>query len=356
MLLWWLILRGRACCGSVFLGAQSGSCTFVIVDYVSNYTVSVDTLLYMNKFKGFLYGMTASATFGLLPLFTLPMMAEGMKTDSILCYRMMFASLLVAVLMKVRGVSFAVGLRELKWLVFLGFFYYGSAALLFQGYGSMSSGMATTLHFLYPVGVTLIMALLFKQRPSPFTIFAIILALSGVALLSLRGGGTGDASLMGIVLVLLSGLSYAIYLVTVNNVRRIREMDNLKLTLYVLLSGAGFFLVDATLSGGVQAIPSTSSLTNLLLMACLPTLVSNLALVRAIKSIGSTLTSVLGAMEPLTAIVIGVVVFGERVSVTMALGILLIISAVTLIVLSPLLDKNIADRLRRLAQRPIGRK
>ena len=290
----------------------------------------------MNKFKGFLYGMTASATFGLLPLFTLPTMAEGMKTDSILSYRMMFASLLVAVLMKVRGVSFAVGLRELRWLVFLGFFYYGSAALLFQGYGSMSSGMATTLHFLYPVGVTLIMALLFKQRPSPFTILAIIL--------------------VGILLVLLSGLSYAIYLVTVNNVRRIREMDNLKLTLYVLLSGAGFFLFDATLSGGLQAIPSISSLTNLLLMACLPTLVSNLALVRAIKSIGSTLTSVLGAMEPLTAIIIGVVVFGERVSATMALGILLIISAVTLIVLSPLLDKNVAERLRRFAQRPRPRR
>ena len=297
----------------------------------------------MNKFKGFLYGMTASATFGLLPLFTLPMMSEGMKTDSILSYRMMFASLLVAVLMTVRGGSFAVGLRELKWLVF-------------QGYGSMSSGMATTLHFLYPVGVTLIMALLFKQRPSPFTILAIILALSGVALLSLRGGGAGDASLVGILLVLLSGLSYAIYLVTVNNVRRIREMDNLKLTLYVLLSGAGFFLFDATLSGGVQAIPSISSLTNLLLMACLPTLVSNLALVRAIKSIGSTLTSVLGAMEPLTAIIIGVLVFGERVSATMALGILLIISAVTLIVLSPLLDKNIAERLRRFAQRPRPRR
>lgn len=143
----------------------------------------------MNKFKGFLYGMTASATFGLLPLFTLPTMAEGMTTDSILCYRMLFASLLVAVLMMVRRVNFSVGVRELSWLVLLGFFYYGSAALLFQAYGSMSSGMATTLHFLYPVGVTLIMAVLFKQRPSPFTIIAIVLALSGVALLSLRGSG-----------------------------------------------------------------------------------------------------------------------------------------------------------------------
>jgi len=128
--------------------------------------------------------------------------------------------------------------------------------------------------------------------------------------------------------------------VTVNNVRRIREMDNLKLTLYVLLSSAGFFLINASFNGGVQAIPSGSVLVNLLLLAFLPTLVSNLALVRAIKSIGSTLTSVLGAMEPLTAIVIGVVVFGEMISGTMALGILLIIAAVTIIgalgvVLSP---------------------
>ena len=175
---------------------------------------------------------------------------------------------------------------------------------------------------------------------------------------SLRGSGgaEGSASLVGILLVLLSGLSYAIYLVTVNNVRRIREMDNLKLTLYVLLSSAGFFLINASFNGGVQAIPSGSALVNLLLLAFLPTLVSNLALVRAIKSIGSTLTSVLGAMEPLTAIVIGVVVFGETISGTMALGILLIIAAVTIIVLSPLLDKNIAERLRRFAQRPIGRR
>ena len=72
---------------------------------------------------------------------------------------------------------------------------------------------------------------------------------------------------------------------------------------------------------------------------------------RAIKSIGSTLTSVLGAMEPLTAIVIGVLVLGERVTPVMLTGVLLIVSAVTIIVLSPLLDRNIAERLRRFARR-----
>ena len=303
----------------------------------------------MNRFRGFFFGMLASSTFGLLPLFTLPIMAGGMTTDSILTYRMFFASMLVALLMKLRRISFQVSLKELGWFAFLGFFYYGSAALLFQAYGGMSSGMATTLHFLYPVGVTLIMALVFKQKPSPFTLVAIVLALSGVALLSLRGGATESTSLVSILLVLLSGLCYAIYLVTVNNVPLLRAQDNQKLTLYVLLSAGVFFLVNANLAQGLQPIGDVKSGGLLLLMALLPTLVSNLALVRAIKSIGSTLTSVLGAMEPLTAIIIGILVFDETVTGVMALGTLLILAAVTLIVLSPLLDKRIADRLKRLA-------
>lgn len=303
----------------------------------------------MNRFRGFFFGMLASSTFGLLPLFTLPIMAGGMTTDSILTYRMFFASMLVALLMKLRRISFQVSLKELGWFAFLGFFYYGSAALLFQAYGGMSSGMATTLHFLYPVGVTLIMALVFKQKPSPFTLVAIVLALSGVALLSLRGGATESTSLVSILLVLLSGLCYAIYLVTVNNVPLLCAQDNQKLTLYVLLSAGVFFLVNASLDEGLQPIGDVKSGGLLLSMALLPTLVSNLALVRAIKSIGSTLTSVLGAMEPLTAIIIGILVFDETVTGVMALGTLLILAAVTLIVLSPLLDKRIADRLKRLA-------
>ena len=305
----------------------------------------------MDRFKGFLFGMIASSTFGLIPLFTLPMMAEGLGTDSILTYRMFLACLLVMILMRVRGVSLRTNLRELKWFAFLGFFYYGSAALLFQGYYSMSSGMATTLHFLYPIGTTLIMAIIFRQKTSIYTVIAIALGLSGVALLSLRGGVGQTSSLTGVILVLLSGLSYAIYLVTVNNVKVLRSMDNLKLTFYAIFFSGVFFLLDTLLTGGLQPIPSKGAMLKVLLLALLPTLVSNLALVRAIKSIGSTLTSVLGAMEPLTAIVIGVLFLGEEVSSAMLLGVILILSAVTIIVLSPLLDKNIADRLKRFARK-----
>ena len=304
----------------------------------------------MNKFKGFLYGIVASSTFGLLPLFTLPVMGEGLTTFSILSYRMLFASILVAVLMLIGRVSFATNLKELRWFAVLGFLYYGSAALLFQAYGGMASGLATTLHFMYPVSVTVIMALVYKQRPSVVTICAIILSLVGVALLCLRESSTGVSSLLSIFLVLLSGVCYAVYLVLVSTVKRINQQNSQKLTFYVLMFSGAFFMLSTLQGGGLQIIPSASAGINLLLMATLPTLLSNLALVRSVKNIGSTLTSVLGAMEPLTAIIVGILVFDESLRGLMVVGIILILVSVSLIVLSPLLDKRIAERLQRLAR------
>lgn len=303
----------------------------------------------MNKFKGFLYGIMASSTFGLLPLFTLPVMGEGLTTFSILSYRMLFASILVAVLMLIGRVSFATNLKELRWFAVLGFLYYGSAALLFQAYGGMASGLATTLHFMYPVSVTVIMALVYKQRPSLVTICAIILSLVGVALLCLRESSTGVSSLLSVFLVLLSGVCYAVYLVLVSTVKRINQQNSQKLTFYVLMFSGAFFMLSTLQGGGLQIIPSASAGINLLLMATLPTLLSNLALVRSVKNIGSTLTSVLGAMEPLTAIIVGILVFDESLRGLMVVGIILILVSVSLIVLSPLLDKRIAERLQRLA-------
>ena len=305
----------------------------------------------MNKFKGFLYGIVASSTFGLLPLFTLPVMGEGLTTFSILSYRMLFASILVAVLMLIGRVSFATNLKELRWFAVLGFLYYGSAALLFQAYGGMASGLATTLHFMYPVSVTVIMALVYKQRPSMVTICAIVLSLVGVALLCLRESSTGVSSLLSVFLVLLSGVCYAVYLVLVSTVRRINQQNSQKLTFYVLMFSGAFFMLSALQGGGLQIIPSASAGINLLLMATLPTLLSNLALVRSVKNIGSTLTSVLGAMEPLTAIIVGILVFDESLRGLMVVGIILILVSVSLIVLSPLLDKRIAERLQRLARK-----
>ena len=105
----------------------------------------------MNNLKGFAFGILTSATFGLIPLFTLPLMAKGMQFDSILFYRFLFAALALTGVMMVKKESFKVEKREIPVLILLGFFYTASAMFLFWGYNFMSAGIATTLHFTYPV-------------------------------------------------------------------------------------------------------------------------------------------------------------------------------------------------------------
>ena len=160
----------------------------------------------------------------------------------------------------------------------------------------------------------------------------IFVAHGGVFFLS-NGDGTGSVTWSGIFIVLLSALGYALYLVTVSQLKNL-EMKGLKMTFYVFLFGGILLFTGTEISGiGLQAIPDRTTLGNLVMLALVPTVISNLALVRAIKNIGSTLTSVLGAMEPVTAVCVGIAIFGEPFTRSIALGILLIISAVTVIIL-----------------------
>lgn len=297
----------------------------------------------MSSMKGFLYGIASSATFGLIPLFTLPLMSKGMVFDSILFYRFLIASFAIGILLIIRKETFLLSRKEIPILALLGCLYAGSALFLFWGYNYLSSGIATTIHFLYPVFVTLIMISIFHEKKSFWTIFAVLLAFSGVALLSL-GDGETQLSIKGIFIVIISSVSYALYITGVNK-SSVHTMKGLKITFYVLLFGAILFFCMAQLKGNFQWIPDSPSLFNILSLAIVPTVISNLTLVNAVKYIGSTLTSVLGAMEPLTAVCTGIIVFHEPLTTNLAIGIICIISAVSIIILSKQLNK-ITIRLR----------
>ena len=274
----------------------------------------------MNKVNGFLYGLLSSASFGLIPLFTIPAMQQGMGFWSILLYRFLFAMLALAGILLLDKQSFRIRRKEILPLLLLACLYDSSAVFLFWGYQFMSSGVATTLHFMYPVLTTLIMMIFFHEKKSLWRMAA-------------NGDGTGSVTWSGIFIVLLSALGYALYLVTVSQLKNL-EMKGLKMTFYVFLFGGILLFTGTEISGiGLQAIPDRTTLGNLVMLALVPTVISNLALVRAIKNIGSTLTSVLGAMEPVTAVCVGIAIFGEPFTRSIALGILLIISAVTVIIL-----------------------
>lgn len=295
--------------------------------------------------KGFAYGIITSATFGLIPLFTLPLMAKGMQFDSILFYRFLFASLALTGITVIKKESLRIAKRDIPVLILLGFFYTASAMFLFWGYNFMSAGIATTLHFTYPIFVTLVMLLFFREKTSWITLLAICLAISGVARLSIEGGEI-QMSAFGIFIVLLSAVGYALYIITVNK-SRVRTMTGRRLTFYVFVVSTLLFAIKAIGNGGIQPVPDVMSFVNLFLLAVLPTVISNITLVQAVHHIGGTLTAVLGAMEPVTAVLVGVFVFSEPFTLNLATGIFLIIVAVTMIILSKTIRKVLREIRRK---------
>lgn len=292
----------------------------------------------MLNWKGFLYAVITSATFGLIPLFTLPLFQAGMRVPSILFYRFFIAVLMLGCFAFFTRRSLRVTVRELGTLAVLSVLYIGSAVFLFWSYRYLASGIATTMMFLYPVFVALIMIYVFKEKNSFWTMSAIVLAIAGVAMLSWNGN-EGGVSFTGILLAVLSGISYGAYIIAVNK-SAVRDMASDKLTFYIFSFTALFLLAGAYAMGGLQHAPDWKSDLNLTLLALIPTVISNLTLVAAIKLIGSTFASVLGAMEPLTAMTVGVLVFHEPFTRSTAWGVALIILAVTLVVMAPALEKG----------------
>ena len=205
---------------------------------------------------------------------------------------------------------------------------------LTSSYEFIPSGIATTIHFLYPVLVTTIMIVGFGERASWCIFAAAAMAIGGVYLLS---GATNGATiqLRGIVAVLITVVTYATYIVGVNR-SAVKDMEGRKMTFYVLLCSAILFYVNLVVrhGGAIDPIPNAGAWVRLLLLALLPTLLSDLALIYAIQMVGSTTTAILGCMEPLTAVVIGIVCFGERFGATQAVGVVVVLAAVTLVIMA----------------------
>lgn len=288
----------------------------------------------MSKFRGVMWGMLSGASFGLIPLFTLPLFASGLTTDTILFYRFAVATLIIGLVLLIRGESFRVTSSEIVRLAVLGLLYMSSALLLLKGYEYMAAGVATTIHFLYPVCTVLIMMIFFGERVSLVNIGAVMLAITGVALLSSGEGGGGSASSsVGVIVVVLSALAYALYIIGIKRLK-ISSLSGFSMTFYVMLITALLFMVKSLISSGeIATIVDGSDILNITLLALIPTVLSNFALVNAVKIVGSTTSSILGALEPLTAVVIGVSLFNEPISIILIIGIALIISAVTTIIL-----------------------
>ena len=282
------------------------------------------------KAKGYILGSIAAASYGMNPLFALPLYKAGMDPDSVLFFRYLFAIPLLGIMIKARGRSFKIQRKETFPLIIMGLLVALSSLTLFLSYNYMAAGIASTLLFVYPIMVALIMAMVFKEKLALQTIVCMLLALGGIGLLYKSEDGS-TRSLIGTLLVCASSLSYAIYIVGINQTS-LKNVATLKVTFYVLLFGLSLFVARLLYSGVLNTPDQWYLWANLLALAVFPTAISFLCTTGAIQYIGSTPTAILGALEPVTAIFFGIAVFGESLTVRESFGLVMIIVAVTFVI------------------------
>ena len=284
------------------------------------------------KHKGIICGILAAVCYGTNPFGALPLYEEGVNTASVLFYRFFMAVLMLAIMLVVQHKSFGVSKGELKVLGSLGMLFAASSITYYQSFHFMDAGIASTILFVYPVMVAVIMATFFKEKVTASTITSIILALVGIGLLY-RGDAGISLSTIGVLLVMVSSLTYAVYIVIVNQ-SSIR-MSSLKLTFYVLLICMTCLLAYSFTSPELHLMlpPSPRAWFFACWLGLVPTVLSLVFMTIAVHEVGATPTAIMGALEPLTAVAIGVMVFDESLTFRLAVGIVLILSSVLLIVM-----------------------
>lgn len=286
--------------------------------------------------KGVILAIISAICYGMNPLGALFLYEEGLNVNSVIFYRFIFASILLAIFMLIKKDSFYLKFKEIILLALLGLLFGISAISLFNSFLYMDAGLASTVLFIYPIFVAIIMALFFKEKNSIITILSIIFAFLGVVLLYESDGA--NVSNFGIFLVIVSSLCYAIYIVIIN---QYLKLSALKVTFYSMLFCTITILIHSFFDSSLNIMPlvNFNMWFYTIFLALVPTIISLLFLIKAIQLIGSTSASILGALEPLTAVLIGVYVFNEKITFWLVIGIVFILFGVILIVLKDYIDK-----------------
>ncbi len=283
------------------------------------------------KYKGISCGILAAVCYGTNPLGALPLYEEGVNTSSVLFYRFSLAVVMLGSMLLVERKSFLLNKHELKVLSSLGILFAMSSITYYQSFHFMDAGIASTVLFVYPVMVAVIMACCFHEHITASTVIAIVAALSGIGLLS-QGDVTASFSIVGFSLVMLSALTYAVYIVIVNQSHI--QMSPVKLTFYVLLFCMLCLLAYSFTSPelSLQLPPSPRAWFYAAWLGLVPTVLSLVLMTVSVHELGATPTAIIGALEPLTAVAIGVLIFSESLTVRLVMGIIIILFAVILVV------------------------
>ena len=285
--------------------------------------------------NGIFYASISSASFGFSPLFSLALIAAGLSNLDVLSYRWSVAAIVLVIYALSKKKSLRLNSFDEVWkIILLSALRAITSITLLIGYANIASGIASTINFMYPVVVTLCMMIFFGEQKSWINIGAIGLSLLGVYLMA-SGDGLrveGGDTALGLTCSLISALSFAAYYIVMKRTKA-DKIEVVKFTTWIMLMSAIYFIAANFIFDGKITIVTEAKLwISILGLGLWATMVSNFTGVKAVRRIGPTLTSILGALQPLTAVILGVAFLDEHLSVMTVIGIGLIMAAVMIIV------------------------
>ncbi|MBF1126398.1 MAG: DMT family transporter [Capnocytophaga sp.] len=280
--------------------------------------------------KGYLCAFISAFTYGLIPLFMIPIKKEeSFSVDATLFYRFLIASGAIVFFLFYQKERLHISFREMLIMSLLGLLYALSAEFLFLAYDYLSPGIASTIFFSYPIIVALVLILFYKEKLTLPTLLSLLLVVAGVGVLSIKKEEA--LNYIGLGISLLGALVYALYIVIVNKVRI--ESSGVKISFYSMLFSSLYFLVKSLLLRESISISSWALAGDLTLFAIITTSLSLVTLVYAVRYIGSTPTAIMGAFEPIVAVLISVGLFGEQLTPSLVIGGMVIITGVLIDIL-----------------------
>ena len=285
--------------------------------------------------NGVFYAAISSASFGFSPLFSLALIAVGLSNFDVLSYRWVVAALVLIIYAVTKKKTLRLTSFDEVWkIVLLSALRSITSITLLLGYANIASGIASTINFMYPVIVALCMMVFFGEQKSWINIGGIALSIFGVYLLASGDGLVveGGNTVLGLACSLISALSFAAYYIVMKRTKA-DKIEVVKFTTWIMLMSAIYFIICGLIfNGKITIVTDFRQWMSILGLGLWATMVSNFTGVKAVRRIGPTLTSILGALQPLTAVILGILFLNEHVSVRTVAGIILIMIAVMIIV------------------------
>lgn len=271
--------------------------------------------------KGYIYTALSAIIFGLMPLFTKIIIARGATSLTIPFFRVFYVTIVLFFVLKIKKIDLRLEKRD--WLSVILTSVFGSGLtiiILNESYNYVDTGIATSLHFLYPLFVAILCCFFYGEKIKKKQIISLSFALVGIICFMSKGNG----SLFGYFLAIASGLTYAFYLVKMDKTGLVK-MNALKLSFYLaLFTTIEIFTINLFMQEVVFKLDAIAY-GLLLVLALSSSFLATVLLQKGVLLLGSTRASFICLLEPVTSMIVGILFLGEALTLNKGLGGLTII-------------------------------